>query len=54
MKIHGFAVNPNKAKGGGKKRKLQSKALRLAAFSMLFGLGFLAFVFSPFSSFIGI
>jgi len=29
MKIHGFAVNTNKAKGGGKKRKLQRKALRL-------------------------
>jgi hypothetical protein len=42
------------SKSGGKKRKLQRKALRLAAFSMLFGLGFYCFVFSPFSSFIGI
>jgi hypothetical protein len=53
MKIHGFAVNPNKQKGCGKKRKLQRKALRLAVFSMLFGLGFLALFFLLFPLLLG-
>jgi hypothetical protein len=53
MKIHEFAVNPNKQKGGAKKRKLERKALRLAAFSMLFGLGFLALFFLLFPFLLG-
>lgn len=41
------------AKGCGKKRKLQRKALRLAVFSMLFGLGFLALFFLLFPLLLG-